>query len=342
MPDWKRGTSVTANVSRCTGDSLITTTGDDEGSKEGGRPRRLLLRALTLASLSFGLFLPASAQFAEESLVLRPAFGGPSDSFTATYDVNDGGCRDPDGKMVHFYWFGGASSITVIGKVPLMKCVASLEAVPPPGTPPGQYTVGADLFFPGGPQRPQNGTYRVDSSARPRSPSSKPPPGSSPSNVSGPGAVTGAPNGDPAAGEAPAAQSRNGRTGPGATVAGLKDGGAVANGAADQSPGTESGRAGRVAGAAEGGASSSAAPGAALDPSGTLSDASAPPVAAGESPDCGLKEIDCRAEALETAAHRRDLLPLGLGLALVLLGALAGFAWTKRPKATNGAQRRLR
>lgn len=117
----------------------------------------------------------ASAQFGEATLTLNPDAGGPTEVFTATYDVTNGRCAYADGRMVNFYWYGGSSSITVLGKAPMTRCVASLSTVPPAGTSPGEYTVTADVFSPAGPQAEEGGRYRVLASPRgtsPRSPTS--------------------------------------------------------------------------------------------------------------------------------------------------------------------------
>lgn len=321
-------------------DNRITITGAGQGVGARVAPSRRLLSwwVLTLASFAVGIVPTASAQFAEQALVLSPDFGGPNDAFTATYDVNAGGCRDPDGKMVHFYWFGETSSITVMGKVPLVKCVASVNAVPPPGTPPGQYTVGADLFFPGGPQRPQNGTYRVDSKPRPRSPSSTHSPGS-PSSVTGPEAVAGAPGGAARSDERVADQSPgegNGGTG----VAGVPGDAVRAGEASGQFPGAQTIGSGGVAGAGAGTGGSSLAPGDAAPLGGLPEPSNGRQAASGTAPACAMQEVDCRAEALGTAAHRRNLLPLAF--ALVLFGAGAAFARTGRPNAADPEQARVR
>lgn len=134
-----------------------------------GDMRRIVL-FLALIGACVAVDAPqVSAQWTDEPpLGLSPDSGGPTDTFTATYDISKGGCSPYDkGWMVHFYWFGGSSSITVMGKQPLIDCVASLTTTPPPGTPPGAYTVGADVFSPAGPQRSQSGEYRVGPKPRP-------------------------------------------------------------------------------------------------------------------------------------------------------------------------------
>lgn len=130
----------------------------------------------------------ASAQFGEAALTLNPDSGGPTEVFTATYDVTNGRCAYADGRMVNFYWYGGSSSITVLGKAPMTRCVASLRTVPPAGTSPGEYTVTADVFSPSGPQAEEGGRYRVLASPRGTSPRS---PTSSTTSPGGSGAPTG-------------------------------------------------------------------------------------------------------------------------------------------------------
>lgn len=264
---------------------------------------------LTVTLLTFAIDTSAAAQVAEETLVLTPNFGGPTDTFTATYDVNSGGCRDPDGKMVHFYWFGGVSSITVIGKAPLVKCVASLTTAPPAGTPPGEYVVGADLFSPGGPQRPQHGTYRVvDGAAR----SGANPPasarGGSSSTTPGPGADSDGPSGAQdatwgATGSSPAA----GPGGPGTATDARK-------GAAGASP-AEAGNA---------------------DPSSPADDGSGQSLSASE-PRCAVQKVDCQVET-EADGDRRVFVAIAFVFVLLvgfaLLAALSK-ATRRRRKATE-------
>lgn len=269
----------------------------------------------------------ASAQFAEETLVLTPSFGGPTDSFTATYDVNSGGCQDPDGKMVHFYWFGGASSISVIGKVPLVRCVASLTTVPPAGTPPGEYAVGGDLFSPGGVQRPQSGMYRVDSAARPRSspaPSARP----SPTSTAPGAAVSGGSGGGPGGGKAATEPSAGGDAGR------PREANEAAKGATASFAGEGTGGPGGAVDAAKGGLEPSVAQNGAPTPSDSSADGFSGRHAAGASRDCGMREANCRVDS-KAGDRRQGVLPVAAVLVLLAVALLALSAWARRRRRSG-------
>lgn len=194
--------------------------------------RLILCMALACSALTAGAS-SALGQFADPTFVLNPSSGGPSDTFTATYDVSQGGCQYADGRMVNFYWYGGSSAITVIGKAPLAKCVASITAAPPAGTPPGEYTVSADVVSPSGPQAEKGEKYRVG--AAPRPPAQPTPP----SGGSAPGAVVpGAPGGGAGVQQGPVGPSpgQGDAVAVPGTLPGPSDGSAPTAGAAEPSP----------------------------------------------------------------------------------------------------------
>lgn len=272
------------------------------------RATRWLVWCLALVFFSPVLAAPASAQ-EEPPLGLRPDYGGPRDTFVVTYDVGQGGCRYPDGRLVSFYWFGGSSGMTMLGRAQLVNCVAWLSTTPPAGTSAGEYVVGADVLYPSGSQRPQSGRYRVDPAARPRSMSSPlPPPGSS-SNRPGLEPTLGGETGGPS-GPAWALMGPSPGPGPGpvSPAQGPGDGGQGPGGPAQ-------GDAAVPPPVSEGGASPGAA---AAEP--------APP-------DCGKQEVDCRAGAPETAsqAGSRPKGPVVL-VVLAVVALLTGLVlvWRRR------------
>lgn len=280
---------------------------------------RWVLCAVVVVSASLvGDTRSSSAQYAEATFVLKPDAGGPTDTFTGIYDVNSGGCRYRDGSVAHFYWFGGASSIAVLGKAPLVNCVASLTTVPPAGTTPGDYGVAADVFSPSGPQAQQGGTYRVSAASRSRS-------GAAPSTTSTSTSPSTSTSTYPSVGST-ATTPAPGRVGlgPGASV----DSGATSTGASGLGRRADSGggRQGTGPMSPQADPLADGSPAMAAD-SGSTSDAGGTEARPG---DCAPEDVACGEAAAAKTGRRGTRWGWMLSTLAAGLGLCAAFVWVRR------------